>query len=121
MMKSVYILLMFTVILLSLLVIGAGCVQQEQTKREVITAKLISLTGGDLVSSANYYEGSLVFQDTMNMSQYNLFLCTTDWSVVKLMSCYELNLTEVAQNIESHRMSSELSGCYVGTIQKVNC
>jgi len=110
------------IIAAALLVIGAGCAQEPVKARgDVVTAKLISVLGGDFVPSANYYEGSLVFQDTANMSQYNMFLCTTDWKVVKLNSCYSLNLTEMAQNIESHRMSMELSGCYVGTLTEVSC
>jgi len=116
------------VILAAFLIIGAGCETSQQGtntrnqgQKEVVTAKLTSVTGGNLSQSAGYYEGSLVFQDISNMTEYNMFLCTGNWSVVKLNSCYNLNLTEIAQNVENHKFSSELSGCYVGTLTEVSC
>jgi len=119
-MKSTYILLIFAVILLSLLVIGAGC-SNPGVQSDVVKMRLVGITGGNFSESNGYYTGVLTFMNVVQGTGYPMVLCTTDWSVVKLMSCYSLNLTEIAQNVESHRMSSELSGCYVGTIQKVNC
>lgn len=84
-------------------------------------SKLVNVTGGGFVESAKYYEGELKFVDTKNNGEYSIFLCTKDWSWIKEGYCYKLNLSEIEENVNNHKYSMELSGCYVGILQQVAC
>jgi hypothetical protein len=89
-------------------------------------AKIINVTGGDVDAAANYYEGELEYSClSQNCKVYikvpSLFVCTQDWSWVKIGACYEFNDIEIQKNILSHKTSAELSGCYVGSLREVNC
>ncbi len=126
-MEQKYYLVIGIIAVLGILVIS-GCVQQQvktqnQTtpKSEFVTAKLISITGGDFVPSANYYEGELNLSNTVTGKKYSIFVCSTSWDWVKQNSSYKFNPDEVNKNIESHKYSAELSGCYVGSLEEVNC
>ncbi len=129
-MRNPYIFLILVTIVL--LISGAGCITEEQNKTQptqttqptqptIITANLTNITGGDYVESAGLYEGTLVFEDIETSETYSYFVCTENWSWVKLYSCYKLNLEEIQQNIDNHMHSAELSGCYVGTIEETSC
>jgi len=114
-------------------IVISGCVQQQirpeeqiitsttTTEPEFVTAKLISIIGGDFVPSAGYYEGKLVLSDITTGKKYPIFVCSKSWDWVKEGSCYKFNLDEVNENIEQHKFSAELSGCYVGTLEQVSC
>jgi hypothetical protein len=89
-------------------------------------AKINNVTGGDFVPSANYYEGTLFYNCIgqnckIYISEPSIFVCTGNWSWVKIGSCYEINDLEVQRNIQNHKYSMELSGCYVGSLKEVNC
>ncbi|MCX8193865.1 MAG: hypothetical protein N3G19_00660 [Candidatus Pacearchaeota archaeon] len=58
----------------------------------------------------------LKLEDVKTKEEYLIFACSREWNWVKLNSCYVFNFTEVKENIERHKMSMELSGCYVGTL-----
>jgi hypothetical protein len=92
-----------------------------QKMNEIVVAKIVNITGGDFVPSADYYEGLLKLQDIKISEIYSIFLCTKNWSPIKMNSCYQFNISEVNENIESHKFSAELSGCYVGTLALANC
>jgi len=93
----------------------SGCIQQD------VVARLISIEGGSFVDAAGYYEGTLKLKEIKTDKEYSIFVCTKDWSWVELNSCYNFNLSEIENNIESHKYSAELGGCYVGKLEKVNC
>ena len=117
-MKNFYIFLILVTIVF--LISGAGCTKQP-TQPTSIIANLTNITGGNYVESAGLYEGNLVFENIESSETHSYFVCTKNWSWVKLHSCYKLNLEEIQQNIDSHMQSAELSGCYVGTIEEVSC
>jgi len=79
------------------------------------------ITGSNYISSAGYFEGRLYLNNQDTGEEYNLFVCTKDWSWVKEGMCYNLNLDDINTNIESHKFSSELSGCYVGILDSSSC
>lgn len=118
--------------ILGVLVIS-GCIQQQikpeeqtptpitTTEPKFVTAKLISITGGDFVPSAGYYEGKLILSDITTGKEYPIFACSESWNWVKESSCYKLNPEEVNENVEQHKFSAELSGCYVGSLEEVSC
>ena len=90
------------------------------------TARIINVTGGDFNNASNYYEGTL-FYDCIGQNckiyimEPSIFVCTENWSWVKVGSCYEINDLEVQRNIQAHKYSAELSGCYIGSFEEVNC
>jgi len=86
-----------------------------------IIAKLTGTDGGSFVESAGFYEGMLQLTDIKTNNRYIVSTCTQDWSWVKIDSCYKLNLKEINTNMESHKYSAELSGCYVGRLESVEC
>ena len=120
-MKQYYLILgiiaVFSIALIS------GCVQQEEspTESEFVIARLINVVGGDFVESAGYYEGMLTLKDVDSNEEYSIFACAEDWSWVEENSCYKFSPSEVEENVESHKMSAQLSGCYVGTLEKADC
>lgn len=95
--------------------------QATAQKQELVTAKLIKITGGNFVPSAGYYEGRLLLSDTATNKEYSIFACSQSWDWVKESACYKFNPAEVNKNIEQHRRSAELSGCYVGSLDEVSC
>ncbi len=95
--------------------------EDEFEDQEEFTAKLISITGGDFVPSAGYYEGKLILSDITTGKEYPIFACSESWNWVKESSCYKLNPEEVNENVEQHKFSAELSGCYVGSLEEVSC
>jgi len=123
----------FLVLVIAGIVFISGCVQEEvrpeeqsttstiTTKPEFVTAKLTSVKGGDFVSSADYYEGELILTNIITGKEYSLFVCSKSWNWVKEGSCYKFSPAEVNENIEQHKYSAELSGCYVGTLEQVSC
>ena len=80
--------------------------------------KLINIEGGDFVESAGYYEGNLYFQNLETGEEYSIFTCSESWDWVVKEDCYSINKADVEKNIEEHKFSSALSGCYVGTLNK---
>ncbi len=118
--------------ILGVLVIS-GCIQQQikpeeqtptpitTTEPKFVTAKLISITGGDFVPSAGYYEGRLILSDIATREEYSIFACSKSLNWVKEDSCYKFSPDEVNENIEQHKYSAELNGCYVGTLEQVTC
>ena len=131
-MKQKYYFVIGIITILGILAIS-GCAQQQIIQKEqnitptnvtepkIVTAKLSSITGGDFVASAGYYEGKLILSDIQNGTAYSIFACSKNWGWVKENSCYKFNPEEVNTNIEQHKFSSELSGCYVGSLEEVNC
>ena len=102
------------------LLMVSGCVDTE-TENDIITAKLVNVEGGEYVESAELYEGTLTFEDIYTQKEHEIFVCTEDWSWVVEGNCYILNLPEINENIEQHRFSAELSGCYVGKLTETTC
>lgn len=130
-MKQKYYWIIEIMAVLSILLIS-GCVQQQlstqnqtttqnTSKSEFVTAKLINISGGAFVSLANYYEGKLILSNTITGEKYSIPTCSTTWDWVKQNSCYKLNPNEINENLDKHKMSAELSGCYVGSLEEVNC
>ena len=123
--------LIIAIMVLGLLALS-GCVQQRtrseehittqtHAKSEFVTAKLVSVEGGVFVPSAGYYEGELTLSDVRTGKEYSIFVCSKSWDWVKENACYRFSPIEVNKNIEQHKLSSELSGCYVGSLDEVNC
>jgi len=130
-MKQKYYWIIGIITVLGILVIS-GCAQQQVNtqdqnitpttpKSEFVIAKLISITNSGFVPSANYYEGQLILSNTITKEEYSIFACSTSWDWVKQDSCYKFNPDEVNKNIDGHKMSAELSGCYVGSLEEVSC
>lgn len=88
---------------------------------EFITAKLINITGGDFTPSAQYYEGRLILSYRITGKQITIFVCSESWDWVKQDSCYRFDPNKVNENIEQHKYSAELSGCYIGSLEEVAC
>ncbi len=88
---------------------------------DLLKYKLITIEGGNFVDSANLYEGNLIFENVENKESYFVFVCSDDWLWVQLNACYKINVNEVERNIKEHKYSAELSGCFVGNLQKVDC
>lgn len=89
-------------------------------KQDFVIAKLVSVTGGDFVESGGYYEGMLKLGDTKTNEEYSIFACSKDWSWVEEGNCYKFSPFAVNKNIEQHKYSTELSGCYVGLLEQVS-
>ena len=109
------------IVVLILVVIGLILVINKSTSNEPIIAKLINVTGGEYVPSANYYEGALMLSDISSNKTYSIFACSLTWDWVKQDACYKFSPEDINVNIKSHERSMELSGCYVGTLEQVNC
>jgi hypothetical protein len=116
------ILLIIVVVLAYLLFFKKSDNQEEK----IVVAKLINVepaddgNGSNYIPSAGYFEGRL-FLSQETGEDYEIFVCSEDWSWVELDSCYEVNLDDVNANVESHKFSAELSGCYVGALAKTTC
>ncbi len=124
MVKTIYFVLCFVVLLILILVSSAACISEEpKPKEEFVIAKLISIgpPNGEFIQSAGLYEGELELENIETSETYSYFVCTYDWSWVKLESCYKFDPVEVQQNIDDHKFSAELSGCYVGTFEEISC
>ena len=96
----------------------SGC---ANTDSEPVTAKLVSIIGGNFVASAGYYEGKLTLSDTKDGKEYSIPACSKNWDWVKEGSCYQFSPAEVNKNIDQHKYSAELSGCYIGILTQVEC
>ena len=119
-----------TITTLGVLVIS-GCVLQQikhegqtinsttPTGSEFVTAKLISIT--NFTPCGSYYEGTLILSDTATGEKYSIFVCSKSWDWVKKGSCYKFSPDDINENVEHHKYSAELSGCYVGTLEQVSC
>ena len=116
------IILIVAVVLACIFYTNSLTKKQGESKADIVVAKLTNFEDFGFVQSAGMYEGRLTLIDVNNNTQYIIGPCTQDkldWVVND--SCYRFNITEVNNNIESHRMSMELSGCYVGTLARVSC
>jgi hypothetical protein len=128
-MKQKYYLFAVLVVVLSMLILS-GCIKKTAQPDSVNTtnssdsgfvkAKLIGVNGGEFVQSAGYYEGTLQLVYGGD-GTYSFLVCSNSWNWVKKGSCYRFNPEEVYKNIELNKQSSELSGCYVGTLDRVDC
>ena len=103
----------------------SGCTQTETTttqepESKIVTARLDQVTGGDFVPSAGYYEGELELTDTKGKA-YSIFACSKSWDWVKKGHCYRFDPEEINENIKQRMFSAELSGCYVGNLEEVEC
>lgn len=126
---------LWSVVALALIVLISGCVQRNALpnvkqpanitpatyKNEIIIARLINITDAAFSDSSGYYEGRLKLKDIKTNEERWISPCAKDWSWVKEGACYRFNSTEVKRNVESHRYSAELGGCYVGTLEQINC
>jgi hypothetical protein len=108
-------------VLVTILVVIGFCFHKINFQENIIIVKLVNATSWGYVESAGYYGGILDFVDIKTSKNYSINPCSKDWSWVKEGSCYEINLREVNQNIESHKYSMMLSGCYVGTLNQTSC
>ena len=104
------------VVILSIVILVFLLPQSETTKYQ-----LISISGGDFIELAGYYEGSLNFVNVETQEEYSVFVCTEDWDWVVQDNCYNLDKTKIQENLESHISSGVLSGCFVGTFEEITC
>lgn len=118
-MKKIYFWIIGIVFLLIFILIYIP--QKIYTPPKVVTAKLTLIEGGDFSDAAGYYEGQLTLLNTITGESYQIFACSKSWDWVKKDSCYKFDINGVNKKIESVRQSAELSGCYVGSLQEVNC
>ena len=119
------------VLILLLVIFIIGCSKQTYTQNsnniqeqnQDVVAKLTNIerATGNVEQFSGYYEGKLSLQDVNSGKIYSIFACSKDWSWVKQDYCYKFNPSEVDNNVQSHMYSAELSGCYIGTLQQVNC
>lgn len=116
-------LLLVTFIFAVILIGGCASSMNKENyfNNDFVTAKLVNISGGNLSRAAGLYEGKLTLVDVNMGEEYSIFTCIDSWDWVKLNSCYFFNNSLVKANIENHKYSMELSGCYVGTLNEVNC
>ncbi len=91
------------------------------TGSSIVKAKLINVTGGEIVYSTGKYEGNLTLIDSLANNKYKIFVCTKNWSWIKVGSCYSFNYSNIEENVYNHIFDGELSGCYVGELNKSLC
>lgn len=128
--------------LISSLLVFAGCMPMvdldnasfdglraeiDETASGEAVAKLISTSDVSYVDSAGKTEGWLNFgygdDENEDDENYNLFLCTEkNWTeVVHEGSCYLLDFDAINANKERNKYSMQLSGCYTGNLEIVEC
>lgn len=129
----------FLVFAIACLILLFGCVSSQEVVQQsqdvvnnvsvddTVIAKLVGVelavneSGGNFVPSAGLYEGRLNLQDIKDSSvNYSIFVCNGDWSYVQ-RSCYRFSPSKVEKGIEALKFSMELSGCYSGVLETVNC
>jgi len=116
----------FLILILSSLVLIVGCMPlqnlNEDSTSSVIIGKLVSDDGkNNFVESAGYYEGNIVLKDVITGKDYSTFVCSQKRNWSKEGDCYEFNLEDVQENIDLHKYSAELSGCYIGEFKQIKC
>ncbi|MCK4589889.1 MAG: hypothetical protein KAT77_05565 [Nanoarchaeota archaeon] len=88
---------------------------------EGITVKLVEISGGGFVEAAGYYEGTLKLRGVGDDEEYTIFACSKSWDWVKQDGCYKFDKSEVDKNVDNHKFSAELSGCFVGRLAETSC
>lgn len=112
------------VVIVAILIILVIAIKQQiniSTEPEFVIARLIKVVNSSFDRYAGYYEGKLILLDITTGKKYSIFVCSKSWEWVKENSCYRFSPKEVNENIEQHKYSAKLSGCYVGTLEKVSC
>ncbi|HDI03088.1 MAG TPA: hypothetical protein ENF67_00930 [Candidatus Pacearchaeota archaeon] len=120
-MKEKYWIIVIVAILMLLSIVVKQQVSNISTEPEFVKAKLIKVINSSFDRYAGYYEGKLILLDIKTGKKYSIFVCSKSWDWVKENSCYKFSPKEVNENIEKHKYSAELSGCYVGTLEEISC
>lgn len=107
-------------VVIILLVIGSGIYFYSNSSLDSVV-RLTNITSVNLVESAGIYEGLLIFTDIKTGKETPLFICSKSWDFVKADNCYIWNDKNIQKNIDSHKYSAELSGCYVGELKVTSC
>jgi hypothetical protein len=81
-----------------------------------VKVKLISVSGGEYLQTAGFYEGELLFEDIDTGIRYNVEPCLKYWPKFNINSMYSLNLTALKKHT---RTNGYLTGCYLGELDEL--
>jgi len=126
--------------LISVLLVFAGCTPMvdldnasfdglraeiEPVEQVEVVANLVNAQEGSYSTLTGRTWGRLTFE-YVNEEKYNLYnlsICTDEnWhEIVKKGECYLLDFESIEQNLERNKYSMQLSGCYTGPLEIVEC